>query len=305
MLPSQPSNCGPRWWNHPAWHSHPGGRFSWPSPATVAGRPAAAAAPGAAMAAPITATAEAAAAAHLAHAAGPGGPGGMPPGGYWRGYRGYGYGYRGFGRGRFFRRFFWFGLGAWVGVAWYKHRQQKKEEFHRYLAMAPPAHPNQPAGRSDLPNYIDNTPVDHTAAAKGVLDPSTDIKRWGWHDERRWGWRHACERRREAEAARRLAETEKPQAEAGHVLETAGGQSGSPIVTADTTDEMSKIKEAVERLWAEKKREAVSAQEIANERAKDFAREKLDKLSLALETLRESLKQDAAAKADKDDKKWV
>ncbi|OCF38611.1 hypothetical protein I317_07601 [Kwoniella heveanensis CBS 569] len=328
MLPTQPINCGKRWWTPPDFHYTMQSRFAWPTPpplegaatAATAGVGAGAGAGVGAAASHLGAAEGAAAAANFAsHAAG-----GVPPRGPWGGHyhhyyqggpfgRGYG---RGWGRRPVLKRVFWFGLGAWIGVSWYKRHQEKKAEFNRQLAdpnsplrevirdlnrpYPAPSYPN-PAGMA--------TPVDHTpypvqpsaSAAQPApmntpappIPTSTDNyndRRWGWpeHSERKWGWRHHRHQER-AQQARQEAETA-----------AAAAQEESRRTSTATP-----IQEAVERLWEEKKRDAAQAQETANDRAKEYAREKLDKLSAALETLRESLKQDQAAKVAKEDKKLV
>ncbi|WVF66568.1 hypothetical protein IAT40_001308 [Kwoniella sp. CBS 6097] len=366
MLPTQPINCGKRWWAPPDFHYTMQSRFAWPTPpplegaATAAGASlSAGAGAGAGAAASHLGAAEGAAAAanFASHAAG--GAGGVPPRGPWGGqyhhyYQGgpFGRGYgRGWGRRPILKRVFWFGLGAWIGVGWYKRHQEKKAEFNRQIAD-----PNSPLREvirdlnrpypvpATYPNPAGATPIDHTpfptpaqaqplpmnTSVPTLMPVSNDNERkWGWHDnsERRWGWRHhryherkeQQQRQQEADAAVAAAQEEARRASGPASVQMDSYQTPSthveqvsqPTYThTDTTasaeqGEMSKIREAVEKLWEEKKRDAAHAQETANERAKEYAREKLDKLSAALETLRESLKQDQAAKVVKEEKKLV
>ncbi|WVQ94179.1 hypothetical protein IAU59_001257 [Kwoniella sp. CBS 9459] len=370
MLPTQPINCGKRWWAPPDFHYAMQSRFAWPTPPPLEGAAATAAGLGAGVGAGAGAGTAAGAASHLGAAEGAaaaanfashaaGGAGGAPPRGPWGGHyhhyyqggpfgRGYGYG-RGWGRRPILKRVFWFGLGAWIGVGWYKRRQEKKAEFNRQIAD-----PNSPlrdvirdlnrpypaptATATQSPSGT--TPIDHTpypAQAQPVpVNPAVPMpaasnneeKKWGWHDhnERRWGWRHRRyhewqqqQKKQEADAAAASAKEEARGAAGAASIQMDAyeppaahiEQVPQPILARRDTNaqaeqsEMSKIREAVEKLWDEKKRDAAYAQETANDRAKEYAREKLDKLSAALETLRESLKQDQAVKVAKEDKKLV
>ncbi|WWC57623.1 uncharacterized protein I303_100155 [Kwoniella dejecticola CBS 10117] len=161
-------------------------------------------------------------------------------------------------------------------------------------------------------------------------DHSVSTATNGEDEKMAWGWGSWKERKLAREEAWRKARAQAQQEKAQFQVQvqeplvssspTQNAETQAPTMsqrnssnTSHATDntavsdggEMNKIKEAVEKLWEEKKRDALLAQENANDKAKEYARDKLDKLSAALETLRESLKVEAQEKAQKADKKWV
>ncbi|WWD22702.1 hypothetical protein CI109_107195 [Kwoniella shandongensis] len=302
MLPTQLNNH----------HHHFGWGWHGPSPNVAPG---------------VGAAAESAAAAAAA-AATSGGGGMHPPGGmgyqhhYWDGYG------RGYRRGRggrpFFRRFVWLGIGFMGASWWYHHKQHKREELERYITdpssfnrwcdrkQLPAAQPAAPAA---VPVDFTSTPADSAVPTNGYPTTSTPSSS-GWNDERwnrKWGWR-ACQEKKDEQRlrdeARRLSQQVVPATTSPAMASTAPAVAPTANAELKKTegnerDEMTKLREAVEKLWEERKQTALEEQDKAKEKAREFARDKLEKLSVALETLRESLKQDGKNEPKVDEKKWV
>ncbi|WRT63243.1 uncharacterized protein IL334_000146 [Kwoniella shivajii] len=323
MLPTQPLNCGKRWWAPPDVNYNFNSRFAWPSPhPSVAEAAAASGAMGGAGAA--TGAAEGAAANFASHAAA-GGAGGMPPRGpwghqphYYDGYSRYGRYGRRWGRRPGFGRLTWLLIGI-GGTAWYfKHKEHRKEEFQKYLSD--PSSVSQPDTQKNWgrQNHCRHRPL---AASQQLADVNTshnhstiptsfpeqsdeDKMAWGWgawrerKAAREEAWRRSRQDKEQfpKEAVQTNMPQEKPQAKAAEMSATTMPTEG---------EEMSKIKEAVEKLWEEKKQDTFSAQAAANEKTKEYARQKLDKLSSAIEALKEWVKEEDAEKLQKAEKKWV
>ncbi|RSH83964.1 hypothetical protein EHS25_005208 [Saitozyma podzolica] len=246
-------------------------------------------------------------------------------------YYGNGYPYRRWGRGFGMRRLFWFGLGIGAATLWIRHKERCRERErylatgvpgtmseqerwkwqHGWYRSVPTqaqtsTHPQSQNHINEAHPIMPIAPLASTTAYPTTTTTTTpnppeqdSTRRWGYSYRR--ARRLEAERERERErAAAASAATEVPlptttsglaPTDSATSLPTsqAAGAGASGSIGAD--EEMRKLREAVEALWAEKKRGVVEAQEKANEQAKEFAREKLDRLSHALEALRDSLGQ--------------
>ncbi|WOO78648.1 uncharacterized protein LOC62_02G002188 [Vanrija pseudolonga] len=263
------------------------------------------------------ASAGASAAGAASAAAGAGGGGGFPPPNahYHNYYGGRYYRPRRFGFGR---RFVWFGLGAMAATWWISHKthhDERRKLWHQEMrdrhpnaafpeaqppykfdwtshrpafpcserARAPPAEPATPAVAipTEFPKpapVVAAVPVPEpaivaapvVAAAPAAQAPVADDK-----PRRSWGWR-----------ARRREQAEREKAERDAATAAAAA---TPAVVPE--DEMARIRESVERLWEERVREGREAQARAEDAAREYARDKLDRLSSTLDRLRETLDQ--------------
>ncbi|OWZ59931.1 hypothetical protein C356_00493 [Cryptococcus neoformans c45] len=284
MNPTQPNSWHRRWLAHPDFHYSISHRFRWPAypvegPAVASSAAAGAANPANAGAAGVAEGA----AANAAFGAGGGLPPRGPYGGYHHYYDGrYPYGRR-FGRRPFLRRFFWFGLGIGAATIWHRHHDQKRQDLERFITD--PKCWTSKHHRHHLPV----TPVDSTAAAATTaipldsnnINPSYEAS--PRDDRRQWGWR-AC-RERKMEERRLREEALKYQAQAQSNASTSASPDAAPAEQKEVADFQS-AREAVEKLWAEKRAEANEAQKRANDKAREYASERLEKLSAALERLR-------------------
>lgn len=79
---------------------------------------------------------------------------------------------------------------------------------------------------------------------------------------------------------------------------TSASRDAAPVEQKETADFQS-AREAVEKLWAAKRAEANEAQQRANDKAREYASERIEKLSAALERLRVSLQEDNKRGEDK------
>ncbi|KAK8844745.1 hypothetical protein IAR55_006595 [Kwoniella newhampshirensis] len=336
MLPTPIPNHSRRWWSPPDMSYHANSRFAWPSAPHVQVPPVGT---GASANIGAGAGAGAAEAAAANFAAVHGGGGGMypprGPGGYYHLYHDGYHRVRGGRGGRmFFRRFVWLGIG-FVGASWYfHHKQHKKEELERFITD-----PRSFKTWTEKYDTHRDLPVDHTLANGSNLNnnvaatptTATEVPSAPWHSDERWrggwGWRSCREQREEKrlrEEARRLSQQQEqrstpipaqPRAPVVPALTAVAADSDvriDPTVQSSTSTaqvsenaDVKKIREAVEKLWGERKQTALEEQDKAKERAREYARDKLEKLSTALESLRESLKQDAKPDPKTDDKKWV
>ncbi|KAL1407310.1 hypothetical protein Q8F55_006731 [Vanrija albida] len=266
-------------------------------------------------------------AASAASAAAGAGGGGFPPHGphgphYHNYYGGRYYRPRRFG---FARRFVWFGLGAMAATWWIHHKthfderrklwHQEMRERQAAMANAPAFPESQPPYRYDWTSHRPAFPCSERAPAAPATAPAAAIPTefpkpaeapatpvaepvvaavpapapspaTEERQRRSWGWRA---RRREQ------AEREKTERDAATAAAAA-----TPAAPVSPEDEMARIRESVERLWEERVREGREVQSRAEERAREFAREKLDRLSSTLDRLRETLaEQDAKAASEK------
>ncbi|WVW81303.1 hypothetical protein I302_103294 [Kwoniella bestiolae CBS 10118] len=317
MLPTQPSN---HWWGHH--HVDYQHRFGWPAPPAEAGA-AAGAVEGAAAAAGA-------------------GAGGVPPRGPW-GYHHYYDGYGRYGR-RWGRRpggrlvFLLIGIG---GTAWYFKSKEYRREYERRMieGSSPSSSPSHNAGpggwgghcrwsqqryQSPPPPPVDHTTYTNTAIEQPTIPtsfPSQSQETEEVSNRPAWGWKNWKERKAAREEAWKAAREkyfqrleggpQSPQAVQSVPSEKAKAQDSEvsyPVNQqwqgGEELGDMKRLREIVEKLWEERKGEKIG-QESANDKAKEYAREKLDKLSAALDTLRESLKKDAESKTKEADRKWV
>ncbi|ORX35067.1 hypothetical protein BD324DRAFT_633786 [Kockovaella imperatae] len=230
---------------------------------------------------------------------------------------------RGWGRPRlgFGKRMIWFGLGALAATWYYKHQEREKRWRDRSIAYpqtgpnvqfngAEPAHetgrwrhfewvsPQKPAYSYPIPpnapSLTPATAVDSTPAASAVLtelkqsplaatpvvEPSPAAAEDRSHS---WGWGSRRRRRREEQEAREAAEAARGSDE----------------------QEMKRIKEAVQAVWEDKKASVLQSQDQLNEQARQYAKQKVEKLSVALEALRESLESETDKKIRRANEKLV
>ncbi|KGB75599.1 hypothetical protein I307_00720 [Cryptococcus deuterogattii 99/473] len=297
MNPTQPNSGHRRWFAHPDFHYSISHRFRWPSYPAEGPAVASSAATGAAN----TVSAGAAGVAEGAAASGAfGAGGGFPPrgtyGGYHHYYDGrYPYG-RPFGRRPFLRRFVWFGLGIAAATIWHRHHEQKRHGLERFIT--------DPKCWSGMHHHrpVPATPVDFNASATTTTPPldsnpiNPSYQDSPTDDRRRWGWRTCRERKMEE---RRLREEAlRSQAQAQSDSSNSGSHDAAHVEQKETADFQS-IREAVEKLWSEKRAEANEGQKRANDKAKEYAAERLEKLTAALERLRVSLQEDSKRGEDK------
>lgn len=215
-----------------------------------------------------------------------------------------------------FRRFFWFGAGAAVAT-WYYNKQQRIAaaesggiDGHRGWHQAWHARANQ----QQQPQH-QSIPIDHVPASTATASPTMQATLYAPQDSsvpspsitpaasqaevnntnaegRHWGWR-ARQRMREQREQQVRAEAAAQTQDGAQQVSTGTASDGTAgSMTQTEQDEMARIREAVDRLYAEKMRDVKSMQEQANEKAKEYARVKIDQLSVALETLRQSLKKE-------------
>lgn len=155
---------------------------------------------------------------------------------------------------------------------------------------------------------VPSTPVDSNATATTTTPPldsnpiNPSYQNLPTDDRRRWGWRTCRERKMEE---RRLREEAlRSQAQAQPDSSNSVSQDAAHVEQKET--EFQSIREAVEKLWSEKRAEANEAQKRANDKvssswfyinqrqavadsylqAKEYATERLEKLTAALERLR-------------------
>ncbi|ORY26503.1 hypothetical protein BCR39DRAFT_560540 [Naematelia encephala] len=323
MLPSQVNLCGGRSaWTAPNLDYSFKHSFTWPPSGSVGE-----------AAASVAENAAAGAAAATSGFASSGGSGHIPPRGtmhynYQGGFRGPWMRPRGFGM----RRFIWFGLGVWAAGAYYRHKERKEErlryltesrlpeqeqvirggpggsqwQYERPTAFRRPAEfdsssprfeptstsTSSPAPPAEISTILSSLPKQQQQQQQQQqYDAESGRNGWGWGSHHR--------RRKEERLRRREAEITESQIQAG-VTSVSNVQQQQQ--EDGETAEMMRMKEAVAALWAERKRVTDAVQERANEKAKEYAREKLDTLSAALETLRESLKADTSSKGSSDRK---
>ncbi|KAK6904746.1 hypothetical protein I204_06654 [Kwoniella mangroviensis CBS 8886] len=317
MLPSQPLNHGRYWWGSPLDYS----RFAWaaPPPPPAAAEAAVGAAEGAAV--------------HLASGA----AGGIPPRGPWGGYHHHYYdGYGRYGR-RWGRRpggrliFLLLGIG---GTAWYfKAKEHGREYERRMIESSSSSNNTLPSGSPGQHEWgrghcrwnqryqsppSPSAPVDHeTPIYTNAGSPQIQPQATADDSKMAWGWKSWKERKQAREEAWKAArETyfqqlqSTPSLPPSSVLSQEEIKAQNPEMSSSSNNykgEMNNLREVVERLWEEKRGDAKVVQDNANEKAKEYAREKLDKLSAALGTLRESLKKDSDTKGreSESEKKWV
>lgn len=260
-------------------------------------------------------------------AAGAGGGGFHPPNAHYHNY--YGGRYYRPRRFGFARRFVWFGLGAMAATWWINHKMNKDErrklwhqEMHdRQAAMnnarafpeaappykfdwtshrpafpcserAPATPPEQATPAVAIPTEFPKpaavapAPVPEPVVVAPVVAapaPAAQAPVAEERSRRSWGWRA---RRREQ------AEREKAERDAA----AAAAAAATPAVVPE--DEMARIRESVERLWEERVREGREAQARAEDAAREYARDKLDRLSSTLDRLRETLAEQPKSGSD-------
>ncbi|WWC90166.1 uncharacterized protein L201_005099 [Kwoniella dendrophila CBS 6074] len=319
MLPTQPINCGRNWWA-PHIDYHMNSRFAWPTVPTPQVAEAAAATGAMAGATNAAAATGAAGAGAMGGGLPPRGPWGYHHHQYYDGYSRYG---RRFGRRGRGGRLLWLlvGVGA---TAWYFKHKERRREYERVVAQGGLPEQQGPWGwhhhhhqyrhqpitptPTPAPAPVSAPPLDQSGGIPNTF-PAAD------NEKMAWGWKSWKERKLAREEAWKQAQAQAQekqfQKENDQPLlsskKTSEAQTSNVSEVPSETSEMNRIKEAVEKLWEEKKRDALVAQETANEKAKEYAKEKLDKLSFALDTLRESLKNDVEKKqrVEETEKKWV
>ncbi|TYJ57446.1 hypothetical protein B9479_001763 [Cryptococcus floricola] len=267
MNPTQTNTFHHRWSHHPDLDYHFSHRFRWP-------------------AAPVEGASGAAANAAAEGAAGLGSGGGAqpPPRGPYGGYHHY------YERGPYRRwgrrpsRFIWFGIGAITATVWYKHHHERKNDLEKFItdpqcwSRYPRTLPPPP---TETPTASGTPAVPSPAPSATDSLPKRDSSWWRDDEKRHAGWRAWKEQKMEEHRARHEAKAVQAQAP---VDTTSSATSGE-------TAEFKSLREAVEKLWAEKTAADGNAQKV-NDQAREYASEKLEKLSVALENLRESLKVD-------------
>ena len=111
-------------------------------------------------------------------------------------------------------------------------------------------------------------------------DKKDGHRSWSW--SKSWGDRHRkWHAEMEAKIAQRVADQQAQYPMTGET--EAKSTSGA----AKQEQDMKRLKEAIETAWDEKKGQAIEAQQSANQQARDYARQKIDKLSTALDALRD------------------
>lgn len=226
-------------------------------------------------------------------------------GGYHGGYHGRGW----YGRPRFgfMRRFFWFGFGATAATMWIHHKQRKDEEArsigwgsfseycrhpHGHAAAQAPVQPVPVDFSHDTtPTFLSQRPAIAQPAPQQPVVPEIENKKRGWKS---WSERHAeWHQRRDALRAAQVAQASQAaqSAPAPATQPPAAGPADSSIIPGD---ELERAKASFLALYEEKKRQATEAQTRANEKAREFTKQKLESLTAALEAMRDKLDQQEA-----------
>ncbi|WVQ72273.1 hypothetical protein IAR50_001823 [Cryptococcus sp. DSM 104548] len=273
MNPTQSNAFHHRWFHHPDVDYSFSHRFRWPAPPTE----------GATGASANTAAESTAAGFASSGGARP------PP----RGYGGYHHYYE---RGPYRRwgrrpsRFVWFSIGAITATVWYKHHLEHQKHLEKFITdpQCWTRHPHT-APPSETLSTAPTTPAVPSATPSGTDSLAKRDSSWWWDDEKRHaGWRAWKEQKMEERRARHEAKADPTPAP---VDTTAPASS-------EETIEFKSLREAVEKLWAEKAAANEDVQKV-NDQAREYASEKLEKLGAALEKLRESLKVDEKPQGSK------
>ncbi|EIW72976.1 hypothetical protein TREMEDRAFT_59138 [Tremella mesenterica DSM 1558] len=101
-------------------------------------------------------------------------------------------------------------------------------------------------------------------------------------EERRWRWHNRWHRNETTNGITQTDQASKTNQMGQETKKDKG----------ETWEELDKLKGSFMALWEERRKAASEAQNQANERAREFAREKMDSLSATLEMLRQRLEKE-------------
>ena len=197
-----------------------------------------------------------------------------------------------------------FGFGAAAATMWIHHKQRKDEEARSIGWGSFSEYCRHPHGHAAVQQPVQPVPVDfshettptflsqHPAVAQSVPQQpvaatENENKKRGWKS---WSERHAeWHQRRDALRAAQVAQAS--QATQPTSAPAAAQPTAAAAATTDSSatagDELEQAKASFLALYEEKKRQAVEAQTRANEKAREYTKQKLDSLTAALEAMRD------------------
>lgn len=201
-----------------------------------------------------------------------------------------------------FRRFVWFGLGAFAANWWIRAHDRRLAgsgaggwcRTSRPLPVdhdAPPSAYAWPSS-SASPN---SPPTAHEHMAEG--------RRWGWHR------RHSApDAAAPPTAAEHAPVAPSTATAAAAVADTPATPAAPPTVPppeyTDAQAELDRLQRAAEALWSQRKAEAVEATANAREHAREFAVANLHRLSALLDRIGASLEEEKR-RAENEKPRWV
>lgn len=200
-----------------------------------------------------------------------------------------------------FRRFVWFGLGAFAANMWIKSHERRAIEgggFCRnrnYRAVPPlaegqgqqpqPAAYAWPSAMTPAPAAPAPTAQEHMAAPPNLQPEDERHRRKGW---RRWH-----------------SEPTTPATTSVPVPAPAPASPAPEHGYTDTQAEIDRLQRAAEALWQQRKAEALDATVVARETARDFAVANLHRLTSLLERIGTTLEEEKRRAVEDEKKRWV